>query len=217
MSLLQKEILYKLILQKGSLCRKDREELGLSSQIVEEIFADKKSVEKRSECYVITDATGFLFEAWLEGFNLIELAYKMNWRDFEGFVALLLKRQGYTVHRNLRFKAGEKRYELDILASRFNIILAIDCKRWVRAPRSKLKKAALAQEKRAKALAMSMPINFYDKAKREVKIIPLIVSLIVPQAEIFEGVPVVNIYSLKDFLENFELYEDELKIYKVKI
>lgn len=217
MSLLQKEILYKLILQKGSLCRKDWEELGLSSRIVEEIFADKKSIEKESECYVITDATSFLFESWLEGFNLIELAYKMSWRDFEGFVALLLERQGYTVHRNLRFKAGGKRHEIDIFASRFNIILAIDCKRWVRAPRSKLKKAALAQEERAKALAVSMPINFYSGGEKKAKIIPLIVSLIVPQAEIFEGVPVVNIYCLKDFLENFELYEDELKIYRVKI
>lgn len=195
------------------MCKKDWEELGLSSQIVEEIFADKGSIEKKSECYVITDATNFLFESWLEGFNLIELAYKINWRDFEGFVALLLERQGYIVHRNLRFKAGGKRYELDIFASRFNIILAIDCKRWVRAPRSKLKKAALAQEERARALGMSMPIYFRSRTKKEVKIIPLIVSLTVPQAEIFEGVPVVNIYSLKDFLENFELYEDELKFF----
>lgn len=69
-------------------------------------------------------------EALREGFPLSEVSECISWRDFEELVTEILAEHGYTVRRNYVIRRPRRR-EIDVLAERGGVRLAIDCKNWV--------------------------------------------------------------------------------------
>ncbi len=130
-----------------------------------------------------------------------EAAKHLDWKEFESFCAMLLRASGYSVRENVLLR--RPRAQIDIVASGPSMVLSIDCKHWQRAhPPSVLAGFAEAQKKRSAA---------FRRAHPEVKPIrSVVLSFSEPEGRFVEGVAVVPIRTLKDFLETVESYPDLL-------
>lgn len=178
-------------------------------------------VRVEGESVVVEDRLRLLLEAWARGFDPIELALKAGWRDFERLCADLFNKFGYKTLVNFRLKHQGRYFEVDVLALREPWILAADCKRWRRLRSSSLRRAALLQKKRCIALANAIPFNRELSAEvrgwRRARVVPFIVNLHESDSAIHEGVPVVPLNKLASFLNDFELYSDELFVINVEL
>jgi len=215
---LKKKIVFSLLAEKGTkgLRLKDLEEAaGLQETVIREMLGEMSSVEIEGECVRLRSVSGFLVETWVKGYNVIEVALKAGWRDFEGFVSEVLARFGYVTLRNLAFRVGRKRFQVDVVGALRPVVLVVDCKRWSRARTYHLKQAALAQAARAQALCECPParlrsiVRGWDKAA----IIPVVVSLLPGSVRIFEGVPLVPIALFPSFLSELDTHREELLHY----
>lgn len=124
----------------------------------------------------------------------IEEAFQLfDWKDFEKSVSEIFERHGYKVTKNFWFK-GRKRYQIDFLAERGDVILAVDCKQWGkhRYKVSSLKKEAAKHSEKIKELEL----HFSDKKK----IIPLIITLLDEGIYTFNEVTIIPLSKLNSFL-----------------
>jgi len=121
-----------------------------------------------------------------------------TWQEFEEKVREVLEGHGYTTSFRVVFRDEEGRAEIDVVAERFGLILAIDAKRytkrWHRV--SALKKQSEKHAERCKR---------YERLTGR-KVIPVVVSLIDDRIVFHEGCIVVPFDNLDDFLLNLHHY-----------
>ncbi len=124
------------------------------------------------------------------------------WEEFEKFIKDIAEYHGFYTEHRVIFKDDYGRSEIDILAKRFDIILAIDAKRysrgWYRA--SAIKREAKKHSKRCRR---------FEKTIGK-KVIPVIVTLIDDEIFKYEGCLVVPVDKFNDFLNNIHFYLEEL-------
>jgi len=127
-----------------------------------------------------------------------EVASMLQWNDFEDLCAKLLSSYGYEVRRNIVLTNPRK--QIDVLAFSSLISLSVDCKHYARgiSPYS-LAKFAEDQLERSKL--------YKEKKSHKGPILPIILTLIEPSALVVEGVPVVPMLKLRDFLQTVNPYE----------
>ena len=132
-----------------------------------------------------------------------EVARRLTWKDFELFCAELLRAGGYTVRQNLVL--SRPRAQIDLVASGPLFIISLDCKHWKRAPSySALEKIARAQLWRGKLLRTGM--------KDPRPIVSAILAYSEPRERFVNGVAVVPIRALRNFMETVESYSDLLEM-----
>ncbi len=166
------------------------------------------------------DVTEFVVSAWQNGFNIVELALQLGWRELEKLCARIMNDAGYISFTNLRLKYRGRRYEIDIVAIKGGTILSIDCKRWIRARTPALKEAAHKQVERTEALAEKLHTLSYVMSKinaDRVELYPLVISVHEPGINIYEGVPIVSLPRLRSFLSEFDSNKFLLLHFQVKI
>lgn len=127
----------------------------------------------------------------------------MTWKDFEGFCAQLLRASGYSVRENIYL--SHPRSQIDLVATGPLFVISLDCKHWKRAPsRSVLEGFAMTQLRRSRFLRRTL----HDKRP----IISAILSLSEPAGSFVEGVAVVPLRTLRDFLDTVESYSSLLEM-----
>ena len=133
------------------------------------------------------------------------LSANMNWKDFEAFVQSAFAAFGYSTQRNVRLR--RPRAEIDLVCSRNGLAFAVDCKHWKRTVgHSSMKGISERQLERARRLAQSQDIP---------RIIPLVVTLRDESLQILEnGIPVVPVCRLSDFILNWDQANDQIAIVK---
>jgi Holliday junction resolvase-like predicted endonuclease len=140
-----------------------------------------------------------------------EILKKFDWKDFEEIVAEIFRRNDFLVKNNFRFKT-KKRYEVDIIATRSNLVFCVDCKRWSggRYKKSGIRKSVEEQEKRTEAIKKFLMKNpILRKAlnvDEKFKILPLIITLMEEDLAKEKNTFVVPIFKLNSFLLNLENY-----------
>lgn len=144
----------------------------------------------------------------LGGEEIEEILEEIDWKEFEEFVAEILKKHGFKTHLNFRFKT-KKRYEVDVLAVKGNLSLLIDCKYWKRGryKKTELKYAVENQEKRVEELKNFLGDNLNLQKQLElflnnVKLIPLIVTWFEEDLLKYEETLIVPVWKLNHFLLN---------------
>ncbi|MGP8124346.1 MAG: restriction endonuclease [Nitrososphaerales archaeon] len=126
-----------------------------------------------------------------------EAASSLTWKDFEGFCAQLLRASGYIVRENVYL--SHPRAQIDLVATGPLFVINLDCKHWKRAPsRSALEGFALAQLRRSRLLRRSL-----DDSR---PIISAILSFSEPAGSFVEGVAVVPLRTLRNFMDTVESY-----------
>ena len=149
------------------------------------------------------------FEAVRHG-GLQQVARALTWQEFEAFTEECLQTVGFDTQKGLIVKDDSRRWQIDVIAKKNPMILAIDCKHW-ESPgyESKLSNAAEHQKLALKALIQQMT------ARGEVGIegllaLPMILTLFEPRARMVGGVVVVSIEQFGDFLERVSPFSSEL-------
>ncbi|MEM2098788.1 MAG: nuclease-related domain-containing protein [Candidatus Bathyarchaeia archaeon] len=180
----------------------------------------KQGIAYLDNNFVAIDSYGRLniaIKAISLGADFETVARMLLWREFEEIAATALKRAGYIVTKNLRFKQGERKWEIDIVGCRKPIVLCIDCKHWQR----RISPAALckiteAQVERTRNLAATLPhasLKLECTKWEQAKFIPIILLLVPASFKFYDDVPIVPVLQSQDFLNQLPLHIESLKYF----
>jgi len=144
----------------------------------------------------------------------------LRWREFEDIAAIVLEKNGYIVAKNVHFKHGERRWEIDVVGCKKPLVLCIDCKHWHHGMSpSAVKKIAEAQAERTRALSESLPnISIEIEASKwsTAKFVPAILALLPSSFKFYDKVPIVPVLQLQDFINQLPAYTESLKYFPKK-
>jgi hypothetical protein len=155
------------------------------------------------------------------GADLERVSKLLRWQEFEGIAAYGFERNGYHVFRNVYFKQGERRYEMDIVALQGQLVVCADCKHWKRGlTPSVLNKVAEEQAQRTSAFTEALPspkirIDFAPKVPTT--FVPAILTLIPASSKFYDDIPVVPVLQLQGFLNELPCHMHSLKHYRKRI
>ncbi|MHB2036911.1 MAG: restriction endonuclease [Nitrososphaerales archaeon] len=119
----------------------------------------------------------------------------MDWKEFEGFVESAFSAFGFRTQRNARFR--KPRVEIDLVACKDGLTFAVDCKHWKRTV-GHASMVAVSNRQIVRALRLV-------EEESHLRVIPLVVTLHNESLRILEnGVPIVPIHMISDFILNWE-------------
>ncbi|MBC7130868.1 restriction endonuclease [Candidatus Bathyarchaeota archaeon] len=151
------------------------------------------------------------------GSDIERVCCTLDWKEFEKVAVLAFESNGYDIIKNLRFKEAEHRWEIDVVGFRKPFIVCVDCKHWLRGVYpSALKQIVEKQVRRVEALAhaiASLSEKLPLKGWCFAKLVPVILSLVPSRFKIYEGVPVVPVFQLQDFLLQLPSNADALRCF----
>jgi Holliday junction resolvase len=127
-----------------------------------------------------------------KGVLIDEIAKHLDWKDFEGLAAKILEAHEFATIRNLVLT--KPRMEIDVVGIRLGIAMLIDCKHWKKTTSSALNSIAQKQIERTK--------QYVAKTKGAIAA-PVIVTLYQDKISFAGKVPVVPIFQLDSFLDEF--------------
>jgi hypothetical protein len=163
------------------------------------------------------DLAMLLTEQGVEIANVVEL---MTWKDFEGLVASILSENSFRCTESFRRRGTSniKGMEIDVIGIRGRMALSVDAKMWsVRGGKaSALRTASEKQKERTNRLTSQLDRlskKIPSMTKGQYTIFPVIVTWLVEEVEMHEGVPVVPVFKLNGFIQDFETYEDRVVSY----
>ena len=156
-----------------------------------------------------------------QGTDIERVCKVLEWIEFENFTATAFEKNNFAVKRRFRFKAAQRRWEIDVLAYSEPIIVCVDCKRWRRGwGNSAITKVAAAQAQRTEVLAQ----NLQDIQRKigltnwkEATLFPVILSLFPGPVKVYDKVPVVPILQLQNFLDEFQGHVQEISHFLSKL
>ena len=149
------------------------------------------------------------------GANISEIIDLLTWKDFEGFIASILSENTFRCVESYRRRGNSLTHgmEIDVIGVKGDLIISIDAKMWsIRSGKtSALKTAAEKQKKRT--LELSEELDKLAKkmgalAEKTYRLFPVLVTWLVEEVELHEGVPVVPIFKLNSFILDLDQYED---------
>ncbi len=139
----------------------------------------------------------------------------LTWKDFEGFVANILTANDYKCVESFRKRGTSetKGMEIDVIGQKGSSIIAVDAKMWGSrtGKSSALKTAAEKQKERTKRLCEFMPrlaLKIGGLSKGHYTLSPILVTWMVEEVIIHDGVPIVPVFNLNSFLQDIAIYED---------
>lgn len=144
------------------------------------------------------------------GGDLEGVCKNLGWKEFEDISALAFENSGFSVLKRFRFKHLDKRWEVDILALKNPLVVCVDCKHWRRGwQRSAISRTAKSQTNRTRNLAEASPrlrAMIGISRWRSATFIPIILSLIPGPFKFYEGVPIVAILQIRDFINEMPVH-----------
>jgi Holliday junction resolvase-like predicted endonuclease len=152
------------------------------------------------------------------GADVEQVSSLLCWQEFEEIAAFTLRNNSYVVAKNVRFKHGGRKWEIDVVGCRKPLVVCVDCKHYHHGMSpSAMQKIAEAQVQRTKALADSLPnvtmkLNCasWDKAK----FVPAILSLLPSRVKFFDDVPIVPVLQLQDFISQLPVQVESLTYFR---
>ncbi|MFZ1077796.1 MAG: restriction endonuclease [Nitrosotalea sp.] len=134
------------------------------------------------------------------GVPIEEISSLLEWQDFESLTAEILEKRDFDTIRNVILT--NPRMQIDVIGIKSGIAILIDCKHWNRMSQSALEKAVKKQIERTK--------HFLSKEKIQAAV-PAIVTLYQHETRFIEKVPVIPIYQLDAFCDEFYGNLEELR------
>ena len=135
----------------------------------------------------------------------------LTWQEFETFSEECLGRAGFETQKGLIFKNGRRRWQVDIIARRGQIMLVLDCKHWESPNYSSKFYAAVRHHKQSlRPLVRHMKIRGLFGNHQDVWALPVIITLFEPRVSVLDGVVLASVAQLGDFLEHVTPYDSDL-------
>ncbi len=150
-----------------------------------------------------------------QGTEIVDVVELMTWKDFEGLVASILTENNFSCTESFRRRGTSdiKGMEIDVIGIRGHMALSVDAKMWsVRGGKaSALRTAAEKQKERTNRLTTQLERlskKIPSMTRGQYTIFPIMVTWLVEEVELHEGVPVIPVFKLNSFIQDFEMYED---------
>jgi len=157
------------------------------------------------------------FRAISLGADIERVCRNLSWKEFEDVTVTAFQTNGYSTIKHFRFRHENRMWEIDVLAVKGKIVLCVDCKRWMkRLAASTMSKVAKAQIERVKALSKIMDKSTFP-AEGRIFLIPMILSLVPASSKFCNGVPIVPILQLQNFLDELPAHTHLLNFIEVKL
>lgn len=178
------------------------DQLATNARVSKEIVVNVLSEMRRPTIYPsITVSSQDRFKiAMIAAENgwLDSTAMGLSWQEFEHFAEECLKLAGFESRRNVRVKDGKRSWQIDVVGTKSTLVLSIDCKHW-KPPNypSKFKQASVHQ----RTATMKLLARKYPSAEGVVGL-PIILTLHDPNRADVDGVVMLPIQKLPDFLSN---------------
>ena len=125
------------------------------------------------------------------GADVESVSEYLTWQDFESITGLILEKKDFDVTKNLILT--KPRMEIDVVGTKMDIALLIDCKHWKTMSKSALDEIVKKQIERVKRYV----------ADEDITALPVIVTLHQEGTQLVENVPIVPIMKLPSFLDEF--------------
>jgi len=160
-------------------------------------------------------------EALHLGSDIQAVSKHLEWGEFEKLAASAFRANGFETVRGMRFSWNSKRWEIDVLGFSRSLLVCVDCKHWGRAlTPSAMRNVVELHLKRVEALSEALPyihtkIGIEDWKDRVV--VPIIVSLHTSASKFTQGVPVVPILQLQNFITELPSYLTTMQYFKPKL
>jgi len=152
------------------------------------------------------------------GADIEAISSFLGWQEFESIAATALKNNGYAVWQNLRFKHAARKWEIDVVGCRRPLVICLDCKDWHNGlSKSAIRRIVVAQTERAKALADALPnvsIGIECAKWSKAKFVPAILALLPTKFKFYDGVPIVPVLQLQDFLIQLPMELESVKSFQ---
>jgi Holliday junction resolvase-like predicted endonuclease len=154
------------------------------------------------------------------GVDLEKVGRALGWLEFEEIVAHVFEENGYRVKRRFRFSANGRRWEIDVLAVRRPLVVCVECKHWSRGlgntTARKIVESHMAKVQVLSEVAGRLRRLGLEGWNRAV-FVPMALSLQSARNRIYRRVPVVSVFELPSFLNEFEGQMDWLLKYPVNL
>jgi len=135
----------------------------------------------------------------------------LTWQEFETFSEECLGRACFETQKGLIFIDGRRRWQVDIIATRGQIMLVLDCKHWESPNYSSKFYAAVRHQKQSLGpLVRHMKIRGLLGNHQDVWALPVIITLFEPRVSVLDGVVLASVAQLGDFLEHVTPYDSDL-------
>ena len=126
------------------------------------------------------------------GAPIDEVSSLLDWKDFESLVSEILESREFDTIRNVILT--KPRMEIDVVGIKNEVAILIDCKHWKRLSYSSLETAVNKQIERTKRYVTKEKIH---------AAIPAIVTLYQEEVKFINKVPIIPIFQLDSFCEEF--------------
>ncbi|MBT6369686.1 MAG: hypothetical protein HOJ82_00095 [Thaumarchaeota archaeon] len=125
------------------------------------------------------------------GADVESVSEYLTWQDFESITGLILEKKDFDITKNLILT--KPRMEIDVVGTKMDIALLIDCKHWKTMSKSALDEIVKKQVERVKRYVTD----------ENMSALPVIVTLHQEEVQFIENVPIVPIMKLSSFLDEF--------------
>ena len=127
----------------------------------------------------------------------------LSWRDFESFCADIVRAERFEVKENVTL--NKPRAQIDIIARSNSFVITIDCKHWSRVGPALLRTIALAQLQRSRLVRERLNTD-------KLPIASAVLTLFDHQVRFAEGVAIVPVFVLRNFLQSLESMTELLEV-----
>ena len=140
--------------------------------------------------------------------QLAKTAKVLTWQEFEMFTQECLTLSGFACKRGVVAKHEGRKWQVDLVARRGQMMLLFDCKHW-NAPSYPSKfKLAVEHQKTATLAVIRHFGTQLSQSKGRAWALPIIVTLLDPRTHVSHDVVLVSIEQLPDFLNHITPYSD---------
>ncbi|MEM1666734.1 MAG: nuclease-related domain-containing protein [Nitrososphaerota archaeon] len=145
------------------------------------------------------------------------LARHVSWKDFEVLSAKVLNEYGFNVLTNVRLRLSKKKCELDVLAVRSPTVLLLDCKKWNAVLSGKRLTSIVESHMRRGRMLAEYLLNMLGKGETTVEIVPAVLTLYGSNKRVENGVAIVPVGLLGNFIEKLPEIKYDLECIRVKV
>ena len=142
--------------------------------------------------------------------GLQQVARALSWQEFEGFTEECLRAVGFDTQKGIIVKDDSRRWQIDVIAKKGPMILAVDCKHWESpAYYSRLLKSGEHQKLAVQALIQQMAARG-EIGREGVLVLPIILTLFEPRSSLTAQAVVVSVEQFADFLDGVSPFSSDL-------
>ena len=159
--------------------------------------------------------------AVMVGADMERVSKALGWLEFEEMTAYIFEENRYNVRRRFRFKAEGRRWEIDVLATRKPLVLCVECKHWTNGLGSiTARKIVETHLEKVRVLSENPAIlvdNGILKDWKRAIFVPMTLSLQPARNKIYRRIPVVSIFELPGFINEFQGQMEWLASFTVEL